>query len=336
MENKEIFRSEPWGKIIYSFDEDQFRAEVLPRQIPSPALPIGVGWVIIGGCNLKCIHCYGNVEALPKDSLSTEDCLRIVDRIVEARVMRVVISGGEPLIKKGIFQVIENLYTRGVSVILGTNGTFVTEFNVELLKMCTLVEISLDASQEELNNRIRPSRQSQGNAWQETLRAIELFKKTGVRFRVLTAVNVWNQHQITEMASLLENFKVKEWAISWTIPAGRALPIYGQLKPDREIIEDRVFEATWRHQGINIRYSDRVTTRFNRFYCLVLPNGQMATEDVKLGRKVSFGSLLSQPFSDSWNDVNYNRLQHFQKWIGSRAIPFEAEYLDSSEGIHFG
>ena len=87
-------REEQWGVIRYNFQADEFTADVRQGQDPEPFSPIGIGWVIIGGCNLECIHCYGNLEQLPRVVLSTTNCLAIVDRIIEAKVMRVTISGG--------------------------------------------------------------------------------------------------------------------------------------------------------------------------------------------------------------------------------------------------
>lgn len=320
MKGQESVRFEQWGKIIYSFDTDEFRAEARRYQRLTPSAPIGIGWVIIGGCNLRCLHCYGNAEALPKNVLSTADCLKIVDRIAEARIMRVVISGGEPLLRKDIFIIIESLKSRGISVVLGTNGSFISETNASFLKMCTVVEVSLDAPHEELHNRIRPSRQIGGNAWQETMRGLKLLKQVGARTRILTAVNAWNQDQLAITADLLEDLGFEDWAVSWTIPAGRALAIYDQFRPRQEIVERQIAAARLRHPAMSIRYSDRVTAGFNRFYCLVLPDGQMSTEDITLGGKVSFCSLLEHPFSTAWNSRNYNRGQHFQKWVGSRVI----------------
>lgn len=319
MEVKEVVREESWGKIYYRFDTDEFRAEVQQTGVePLPSFPIGVGWIIIGGCNLKCIHCYGNLEALPRIVMSTDNCMTIVDRIIEAKVMRVVISGGEPLLRDDIFSIIKKFHRNGVSIVLGTNGSFIQPTNVRNLKLCTRVEVSLDAMNPELNNRIRPSRQKRGNAWDETMNAIKLCLDAGINLRILTTLNVWNQHQILGMANVLDFCGVNDWGISWTIPAGRALPIYSQLRPQEETVEPNLAEVRRLYPNIRIRYSNRATTGFSRFYCLILPDGQMSTEDMEQGKKMSFGSLLEQPIAVAWNGENYNLHQHFAKWVGDR------------------
>jgi MoaA/NifB/PqqE/SkfB family radical SAM enzyme len=318
MINKNISsREEKWGQILYDVANDEFRAEVIGNSIPTPKSPVGIGWIIIGGCNLKCIHCYGNAEALPSVVLSTNDSFQIVDKIIEAGVMRVVISGGEPLLRDDIFPIMQRLVDGGVSVILGTNGSFIDKDNVNQLKICTRVEISLDASTLDLNNKLRPSRQKFGNAWQETLDALSLCVEHNVQVRVLTTLNSWNQNQILDMAKVLSDLGIVDWALSWTVPAGRARGIYELLQPDQSVIEEGVKFARIKYPSIFVRYSNR-GSEYNRFYCLILPDGQIATEDVLLGHKVTFGSLLEKTIPEMWNTENFNLEHHFRKWVGGR------------------
>lgn len=310
-------RSETWGNISYDVAKDEFSAEIKAGHDPLPESPLGLGWVIIGNCNLKCIMCYGNAEALPTTVLSTQDALRIADAIVAAQVMRVVISGGEPLLRDDIFQIIRYLRARGTNVILGTNGAFITEENVAELTACGRVELSLDAATSELNNRIRPSRQRRGNAWHETLSGIKLCLDHGVNCRVITTVNSLNQTELPQIASLLYNMGICDWAVSWTIPAGRAYPIYSSLRPDRHVVEEMIESAGKLFPSLTIRYSNR-GPEYNRFYALILPDGQFGTEDIGAGTKIPFGSLLNTPISSVWNETNFDISAHFRKWVGDR------------------
>ncbi len=315
MTEGKLVRNETWGDLIYTFENDSFNAVVIGGQKPVPFSPVGIGWIIIGGCNLKCIHCYGNAEELSRVVLSTNEAFQIVDEIIKARVLRVVISGGEPLLRDDIFEIIERLVAGGVSVVLGTNGSFITSENVHKLKICTRVEISLDGSTSNSNNGIRPSRLKKGNAWQETQRALKLCLKHGVKLRVLTAINAQNQSEIVQMATHLNNLGVSDWALSWTIPAGRARFIFDKLRPLQELVEEGVAKAMAIYPNMTIRYSHR-TESFSRFYCLIMPDGKIGTEDAVLGTKVMFGSLLTQPIESIWNAENYNLAQHFEKWVG--------------------
>lgn len=316
-----IERLESWGRIIYEGAKDEFRAAVRHGERPIPSAPLGVGWVINGGCNLKCIHCYGNAEALPTEELSTNDCIKVVEALAAAGVMRVVISGGEPMLRDDIFTILRRLAAHDIGVVLGTNGSFIKAENVTQLIDYTRVEISLDASTAELNDRIRPSRRRRGDAWNETLRALQICALKNVPVRVLTTLNVWNQNQIVGIAKILSGLRIDDWALSWTIPAGRALPIYDQLRPDEAVITEQIAEARARFPSLMIRYSNRATG-YNRFYCLVLPDGQVATEDIGQGKKVVFGSLLEAPLKSIWREESFDIPAHFRKWVADRVTYF--------------
>jgi uncharacterized Fe-S cluster-containing radical SAM superfamily protein len=313
-----IRRAEKWGIISYDFSRDEFSATIRSSEPTCPSLPLGVGWIIIGACNKACIHCYGNAEQLPKRPLAKEECFAIVDRLAEAKVMRVTISGGEPMLRGDWPEVVSRLSSYGISVIMGTNGSLITLENVDNLAPCTRVEISVDAPTKELNNRIRPSRGDAGDSWWEAFRGISIALGAGIPVRVLTAINVLNQDKLVEIGGLLNELSVPEWNLSWTIPAGRAFHVYDRLRPDEVIVQDQVSRARSMYPRINIGYSNR--SRSNRFYCLILPNGSLATEDLKTGQKVPFGSLIKEQLSAFWDEAHFNTEQHFEKWVGNRIV----------------
>jgi MoaA/NifB/PqqE/SkfB family radical SAM enzyme len=310
-------RVEPWGELYYNFDMDEFTARVKPGHNPIPQTPIGIGWLIVGSCNLKCIHCYGNAEQLPKIVLSTADCFHVVDRFIEADVMRVVVSGGEPMFRDDLFKLLDLLSSNQIGVVLGTNGSLIDSENVKALRSCVRVEISLDAATREINNTIRPSRIRGGDGWQDTIKAIKLCLDNEVKVRVLTAVNSFNQNHLYDMASILQDLNVSDWALSWVMPIGRAFPIFNALQPEENIVAQQMGSIRERYSNMKIRLTNRSST-YNRFYCLVFPDGQMGTEEITTGQKLYFGSLLQQPVSAMWNKVNYNLNQHFDKWVGDR------------------
>jgi MoaA/NifB/PqqE/SkfB family radical SAM enzyme len=325
-------RPEPWGVIRYDFQSDEFRAEVEDGKIPIPSAPLGVGWLPTGKCNKKCGHCYGNLEELPPDNLSTEDCLTIVRRLVESKVMRVTISGGEPMLRRDLFTIVSALQQAGVAVILGTNGSLIDTSAIDHLRMCNRIEISLDAHTEALNNKLRPSRNGQGNSWVETLCAISLCVSNKLPVRAMTTVNSLNEEHLFELAELLAQLGVQDWSLSWTIAAGRARANYTELKPRAQRISEHLDRVRALYPSIRLKQSNR--SGYNRYYCLILPNGDIGTEDVQLGKKLQFGSILRHSVLAFWDEAHFNLQQHFEKWIGDRVFslhsPIPVDYRRSA------
>jgi MoaA/NifB/PqqE/SkfB family radical SAM enzyme len=311
-------RKESWGTLFYDNVRDEFSAEVLPGCEPVPEGPIGIGWLVTAPCNLKCIHCYGNVEDLPSERLSSAQQLKVAGEIIRAGVMRQILSGGEPLMRRDTLNVIEKLTDNGVATILGTNGTFLSRQNMKTVRRCARVEMSLDSMDERVNNEIRPSRNSRGNTYQETLRAISLCLDHGVSPRILTCLNRYNHQEVSALAEFLYEKGIRDWAISWTLSAGRAHHIYGELMPDdTNQVEHVVAQLRQKYPDMQIRLSDR-TVNYSRYYCLIWPNGSMGTEEIITGKKLFFSSLVTGTMRDGWKPENYDLGAHFRKWVADR------------------
>nr|UYH37524.1 radical SAM protein [Myxococcaceae bacterium MCy9487] len=316
-------RKESWGTIFYDNALDEFSAEVHPGCTPTPESPIGIGWLVTAPCNLKCIHCYGNVEDLPSERLTTAQQLKVADEVIRAGVMRQILSGGEPLMRRDTLQVIDKLTDNGVATILGTNGTFLSSQAMKSVRRCTRVEVSLDSMDERVNNEIRPSRNAKGNTYQETLRAISLCQDAGVSLRVLTCLNRYNHLEVSALAQFLYEHGIRDWAVSWTLSAGRAHHIYGELMPeDTTQVEHVVEKLRLKYPDMQIRLSDR-TVNYSRYYCLIWPNGTLGTEEILTGKKLFFSSLVTGTLRDGWTRENYDLDAHFRKWIAGRVRTVE-------------
>ena len=87
-----------------------------------------VFWEVTKGCNLRCIHCRATATELssPTD-LPTDKALEIIGQIADFSNPILVLSGGEPLFRRDIFQLARYGADRGLRVALATNGTLVSK-----------------------------------------------------------------------------------------------------------------------------------------------------------------------------------------------------------------
>src|SRR5512132_3209753 len=85
-------------------------------------------WEVTKGCNLRCIHCRASATELSSPSdLPTDRGLDIITQIAAFANPILVLSGGEPLYRRDIFQLARFATDRGLRVALATNGTMVTK-----------------------------------------------------------------------------------------------------------------------------------------------------------------------------------------------------------------
>ena len=97
-------------------------------QTPLQSKPRLIFWEVTKGCNLRCIHCRASATELSSPSdLPTDRALDIITQIAAFANPILVLSGGEPLYRRDIFQLARFATDRGLRVALATNGTMVTK-----------------------------------------------------------------------------------------------------------------------------------------------------------------------------------------------------------------
>jgi MoaA/NifB/PqqE/SkfB family radical SAM enzyme len=125
---------------------------------PATQKPRLIFWELTKGCNLRCIHCRASATELssPND-LSTQAAQDIIDQIAAVSSPILVLSGGEPLFRKDIFQLAQYGTDKGLRVALATNGTLVTEEVAHKIVASGVkrVAISLDGIDAATHDRFR-------------------------------------------------------------------------------------------------------------------------------------------------------------------------------------
>ncbi len=138
-------------------------------------------------CNLACLHCAaadGNGHGNRPAEASTDEILKIIDLLSSEGVSRLVLYGGEPLIRRDIVSIIRHATARVPFVGLATNGTLLTPGLCRVISECASeVQISLDGSCPEIHDRIRGR-----NAFIRTVEGIRALTAAGFRKIRLKAV----------------------------------------------------------------------------------------------------------------------------------------------------
>ncbi len=93
--------------------------------------PSLISWNLTKMCNLRCPHCY--MEAGPKaeNELTTEECLGLIDEMKALGTEMLILTGGEPLLRKDIYEIAKAASAQKIWVVMGTNGVLITDKVVE-------------------------------------------------------------------------------------------------------------------------------------------------------------------------------------------------------------
>ncbi len=200
--------------------------------------PKWIAWEITRRCNLKCVHCRSSSEMEVKGhpDFSTEEAFRIIDDISSYAKPVVVLSGGEPLLRKDVFEIARYGTEKGLRMCLATNGTLVTDEICEKIKESgiRIVSLSLDGSTKEVHDNFR----NENGAFEGTINAARIFKKHGIEFIINSSFTKRNQEEIPKVYKFAKELGATAWYMFMIVPTGRGEEIMSELisKEDYEEI----------------------------------------------------------------------------------------------------
>ncbi len=161
-----------------------------------------VAWEITRRCNLFCSHCRasaGNSEY--SGELSAGECFHLVDQILEAGKPIIILTGGEPLMRPDVFEIGRYTVSKGLRVVMGTNGTLITKETAAELKDIPIsrIAVSLDFPDAEHQDKFR----GQVGAYESALAGIANAREAGIDIQInctLTRMNVPYLDQLLDLA----------------------------------------------------------------------------------------------------------------------------------------
>ncbi|OGQ95239.1 MAG: radical SAM/SPASM domain-containing protein [Deltaproteobacteria bacterium RIFOXYD12_FULL_57_12] len=196
-----------------------------------------IAWEITRRCNLGCVHCRSSsqLEATGHPDFSFSEATRVLDDISSYAKPVVVLSGGEPLLRRDVFDIARYGTDRGLRMCLATNGTLVTGDICEKIKTAgiRMVSLSLDGSTPEIHDNFR----NQPGAFTGTIQAATLFKQHGIPFLINSSFTVRNRADIPNIYKLAKELGATAWYMFMIVPTGRGHDIMDELIP-RDVYEE--------------------------------------------------------------------------------------------------
>ena len=332
-------------------------------KVKAEFVPLVVSWNVTRKCNLKCSHCYINAskEEL-RGELTTEEAKRLMDQISDVSRPLLVLSGGEPLLREDIYDLIRYGTSKGFRMGLGSNGSLIDEAIAKKLKDAGVktVSISLDSSIPEKHDEFRGVEGS----WQKAVNAITALKQNGVLVQVNTTVTQQNHEEIDEIMSLTEELGVENFHLFFLVPTGRGKKIADISPGLYEGMIKSTFAKTGKHR-LNVRPS--CAPQFMRiakdmgldmrqwirgciaglYYCRVYPNGDITPCPYL---PVKLGNIREKTFSEVWfNSEVFRNLRDFNNLKGkcgacdyrgicggcrARAYGLSSDFIDFCGDLH--
>ena len=285
-------------------------------------------------CNLACSHCYLDAKTLKhgtSDELSCDEVCALLDSVADrSSETMVVLTGGEPLLRPDLEIMAQHGSGLGLAMVVGTNGTMLTERRVGALQEAGLLGagISVDSLDP---NRHDSFRGKQG-CWQKTMSGIDACRRHGLSFQIHFSVTEHNAHELSDVIAFCRDKGARVLNVFFLICTGRGESLV-DISPQRheEVIRE-IIAAQSRESDLIIRprcapHYKRIAHQLNpdapitgisgqegdgciaaTHYCRVTPTGEVTACPYI---DASVGNIRQQSLLEIWDQApQFQLLRH--------------------------
>jgi len=302
-----------------------------------------VAWEVTRACNLNCVHCRASSQFGPyPQELDTIEAKKVLDQIREVGQPIIILTGGEPLLRKDIFTLADYGTKKGLRMVMGTNGTLINPDITKKIQDSGIkrVSISLDGSTRERHDAFRQV----NGAFDRAIKGIAYLKERGIEFQINTTITKHNLFELEEIFELVVSLGAIAHHIFLLVPTGRAKDMVSQELNAREY-EDTLHWFYQQHDKTTIQLKATCAPQYYRImrqeahrkgekvnretygldavtrgclagtaYCFISHEGIIQPCGYL---EVNSGNLRESTFSDIWmNSSVFADLRDFSKYKG--------------------
>lgn len=274
--------------------------------------PLSVCWQITTTCNLNCKYCLSDSGSNGTYGLDTKDAIEIINQLGNIGINRLDFTGGEPLIRKDLKELINCAKQNNINTIVTTNTTLLNEKNIDTLKTADLVQISIDGP-ESVHNE-----QRQSQVFAQTIENIKKLKKEGCKIRLNSFIYNSNKQYVDYLINLSKELGVFSHLFIIFTPQGRGKEHLEEIIPEEEVekIKEKII-ACRKEEKRNIRLYD-----YNEYIhsCVLLtPMGDVISQGFYEKDSVKVGNILKTPLEELFANEIFDHPTHVLHYLQRRA-----------------
>ena len=274
--------------------------------------PICLTWEITYACNLQCVHCLSSSGSRDPRELSTDQAKAVLDELRDLQVFYINIGGGEPMIRKDFFEILEHAEANDIGVKFSTNGTYITAENARRLAAMNYldIQISLDGVDAVTNDAVRGK-----GSYATAIAAMNHLREANFgQFKISVVVTRHNVDQLDEFKALADSYGA-QLRITRLRPSGRGADTWDELHPTQQQ-QRQIYDWLMKH-GENVLTGDSFfhlnafgeslpglnLCGAGRVVCLIDPIGDVYACPFVIHDQFKAGSLLSDGgFTKVWKE----------------------------------
>jgi len=278
--------------------------------------PIYMGIDLTERCNLRCVHCRVSTSKEKSNEIPLKKVKQLIDELSKLKVIQIIFSGGEPFIRKDIFEILSYAVKKGIpDIIIVSNGLLLNKEKIEKLKQTRVkkITISLDGlrnSHDEIRGK---------GTFDKTVKVIKNLIKNNFQVQVTITMNKLNKKDVPKLSMFLKKLGVKKVNAGNLMPCGRGKELWYQSldidekkdlfnktkKVNKKCGKNFVsFESSFLSEP-TITSSEKNIISFlgcrgGRIYCAVLANGNVVA--CKMLPYIIAGNIYKKSLKNIWKD----------------------------------
>ncbi len=298
-----------------------------------------VVWNLTRTCNLKCIHCYTASDAIKyPGEVDFDTCKRVLEDLADFGVPAVLFSGGEPLIRKDLFDLATYARSLGLHVVLSTNGTLITpEIAQRFVELkFAYIGISLDSAIPEIHDKFRGVEGAFHRTMQGFRHCVQAGQKVGLRL----TLSPHTADNLDKIFDFIEREGIERACLYHLCPAGRgkdlALTAPAKSRAALDVIMDRTRDLIARGKRAEILTVDNHCDG-PYMYLRMLREGHPRAQQVLDMLRWNGGGLYSSGVGianiDFNGDVHADQFSMFRSFGNIKERKFSEIWQDTSDPI---
>ncbi len=196
----------------------------MSKKIVKPRL---IAFEVTRRCQYSCRHCRANASATTEEELTTKDCKKILKAVAKYKKCILILTGGEPMERSDIYELIRYGRKLGLRPVLATCGYLINEKTITKLKKAGIMALSLsiDGAGAETHDKFRGTK----GAFDSAVNAAQIARKARVRFQINTTISKINVNEVIGIAELAKELGAYCFNPFILVPTGRGRDIADEI-----------------------------------------------------------------------------------------------------------
>ena len=206
--------------------------------------PFTIAWEVTRACAFACKHCRADAQHQrdPRE-LTTDEGYRLIDRLAVFGSPILIFTGGDPMMRRDLFDLISYAAQKGLRCSLTPTATALpTLERLMQAKQAGIrrIALSLDAPTPEAHDEFRQV----NGSWKRTMQILHNAKEVGLSVQVNTTVSTFNVEQLPEMVPFVKEVDAVQWSVFFLVPTGRAQARYMVSPQKHEEVFNWLYELS--------------------------------------------------------------------------------------------